>query len=593
LLAIAQILLSGSYHFIDETDAIKFFRQFVELSITEESVETKDSALTIASLLLNRVRQHLGKETESISIMLNDAKRALSSARQAAVLSAMQNKVQAAKTRLEAPKSRTFKFPDLDIARAAQNVMEDAAGDWYQDPWGWPEVNWLGRIRPNIVMERLSEDACGWSVPLDVSKRYGGVRPAIVINPLDRVAFQALVDDISIEAAADLPSWVHGWRLARSHPRKGRYESNHAEWNRFSGRVTTLCKFYKFTAHLDIRSFFATVDTSCLLSQLSRRYRKAPVIDRLESYFYAWQRRQNGTGIPQRFSASSVLAHATLRPLDAFISSLGSSFASSRWMDDIWIHSDNERALRTCVKEIEDVLAETRLSLNAEKTEIFSSDQAEKVAHLVDVYEDAEDDNPTLSLEDLAAEPPFQISKKVAKLLKNKNFTSLNEIPEDRWMEFSYISKVLAKGFRVSGDWKRFVDTYIVFVHTHVSEGNLSVASWGEMFPNKADEAVRKIRDLFFENIVEGDRRLLTPLAAQRLVAWSDHFGPSGLTDFNFDQTDGSADMFSLRGVSFATLQLRGLKEKTAKAALDPVTASFLKDTSFEAPPLSARFTSE
>jgi hypothetical protein len=65
------------------------------------------------------------------------------------------------------------------------------------------------------------------------------------------------------------------------------------------------------------------------------------------------------------------------------------------------------------------------------------------------------------------------------------------------------------------------------------------------------------------------------------------------LTDFNFDQTDGSADMFSLRGVSFATLQLRGLKEKTAKAALDPVTASFLKDTSFEAPPLSARFTSE
>ena len=160
-------------------------------------------------------------------------------------------------------------------------------------------------------------------------------------------------------------------------------------------------------------------------------------------------------------------------------------------------------------------------------------------------------------------------------------------------MEFSYVSKALAKGFRISGDWKRFVNTYIGFVRTHISEGNLSVASWGEMFPNKADEAVRKIRDLFLESIVEGQRRLLAPLAAQRLVAWSDHFGPGGLTDFKFDQIDPSADMLTLRGVSFAFLQLPGLKEKAAKVALDEVTASFLKDTSFESPPLSPRFKSE
>jgi hypothetical protein len=595
LLTIAQILLSGTHQFFNETEATALFRRFVELSAAAQLAEIKDSALTIASLLLNRARQQLSVNVDSDLTLLNEAGRSANSEHQQKVLSAMQRKAQASKARLDAQKARRYTIPDLNILAAAQNVMEDVAGDWYRDPWGWPEVEWLGKCQPNIVSDRLRDDACDWTIPLDVSKRDGSVRPAMLINPLDRVAFQALVDDLSLEAAGDLPSWVHGWRLQRGQPRKGVYESNYTEWSRFSGRVSTYCKLYPFTAHLDIRSFFQTVDTSRLLAQLTRRYRNEAVIDRLEAYFHAWHERQNGAGLPQRSLASSVLAHVVLRPLDAFISTLSNRLISSRWMDDIWLHSHDEGVLRACLKEVEYVLAEMGLGLNAEKTELFRADQADEVVNLVNVYEADEDDDPSLTLEDLAAEPPFQISKKVGKLLKNKNFTSLDHIPEDRWMQFNYLSRALARGFRVSGNWKRFVDIYVDFARRHASAANLSVASWAEMFPNTPDPAVRKVQAIFSENVIKGPQRLLTPLASQRLVAWSSVLGPGGLTEFDFQQSAATSDTLRARGVIFATLRLGVLKDKAMAAAreTDELTFQFLKDSGFAPPPLSPKFEAE
>src|SRR5262249_7115605 len=138
----------------------------------------------------------------------------------------------------------TFSIPDIDIPTAVSNVLNDSRGDWYQDPWGWPELDWFHR-QPKLIFDRLTGKRCGWTAPIDVTKQGGGVRPAMILNPLDRAAFQALVDEISLEVTGWLPHWVCGWRLSRESPQKGKYLDNGVEWRSFRKGVVDRCNHYQ------------------------------------------------------------------------------------------------------------------------------------------------------------------------------------------------------------------------------------------------------------------------------------------------------------------------------------------------------------
>ena len=35
----------------------------------------------------------------------------------------------------------------LDLARGASNCHYDLYGEWYRDPWAWPEIRWLAEKR--------------------------------------------------------------------------------------------------------------------------------------------------------------------------------------------------------------------------------------------------------------------------------------------------------------------------------------------------------------------------------------------------------------------------------------------------------------
>ncbi len=607
LLGIGQAILAGSYQFFDEPETVRRFEEVIAFASAEKSTEINDRAFTVAALLLHRVREPLRYLSDDT---INALKEALSAAspRRKFVVSAILARVDAAALRLSAVRSRNprkFNLPELDIPKAANNVSEDVQGDWYQDPWGWPEVEWLARSAHKVV-ERLGSDRCSWTVPVDVSKRGGGVRPGMVINPLDRVAFQSLVDELSLEAAGDLPPWVHGWRLSRTRAFKGGYEPNKSEWRTFARRVAALCKDFSFTAHIDIQAFFPTIDTARLLAQIGRRYRNAAVLDRLEVYLEEWHRRQNGLGIPQRSLASSVLAHAVLRPLDAFLDQRSgggksSTLTATRWMDDIWLHSNSEQELRSCVREIENLLAESRLSLNAEKTAVFLSKDADTMVQLVDEYEE-EDEDANLTLKDLlnraegAPAPGFHIGFEVSKILARGDFSSLAEISSGDLSQFTYVASALAKLLRRSGEWKRLSDPYLEFASGHISGESLSVAAWAEMFPNYPENELGKVQLFFSQKILDDPQRLLTPLAAQRLAAWSQRFGAGNLENGALKIFQQQDDLFRLRGVGFAALQLGVLKADIAQvfAQVDEgVTDAFLKERNFEAPALSRRFAAE
>jgi hypothetical protein len=588
-LAILQILLAASEQYLDSAALVNAFETTIAQAATAKTADFRDRAYTVSALVLSRLRDpslYLSPETNA---HLDAAVADETSTRRRQTLLSIVARLQIATARwknVQLRSRRKFAIPPLNYLQAAKNVRGDIHGDWYQDPWGWPEIEWLGSEAATSVAARLEGDKHSWTLALDVPKKNGGVRPGLLLNPLDRIAFQALVDELSLEAAGHLPEWVHGWRLARIRPEKGHYEPNREEWDLFSRRVNSLCKTFAYTAHLDIQSFFATVDTSQTLAVLGRRYRNAAVIDRLETFFNAWHACPNGAGLPQRSLASSIIAHTVLRPLDAYLDRLtdrghSKAFAASRWMDDIWIHGDNEDELRSCVSELENLLSSLKLSLNAEKSLVFASAEADKLVQLVDVSAaDSEDETDTtvdevlINAEDV---PPFWTRRKLFRLLKRPNPNIHTQFDPERFHEFTYLASTLAPLFRTTGDWKRFSNVYLKLANRCVSQENLTVVIWAAMFPSSPEHGIEPVRDYFIHNMFSEPLRLLTPLAAQRLTDWA-----SWVDAISAPQNQ--EDQFRLRGVNYAALNIEGLSNSVSRITMelgDEVTHAFLKSRNF------------
>jgi hypothetical protein len=54
-------------------------------------------------------------------------------------------------------------------------------GDWYRDPWGWPELDWVVAARPQLALDRAGSAGVRRSVKLDVPKENFATRPAMVV----------------------------------------------------------------------------------------------------------------------------------------------------------------------------------------------------------------------------------------------------------------------------------------------------------------------------------------------------------------------------------------------------------------------------
>ena len=81
----------------------------------------------------------------------------------------------------------------LDRSRLLATCHQDLLGDWYRDPWGWPEINWVATRRPSILEARLRGRGAAASCLVDVPKENFSIRPAVILDPIDRLAYQALV----------------------------------------------------------------------------------------------------------------------------------------------------------------------------------------------------------------------------------------------------------------------------------------------------------------------------------------------------------------------------------------------------------------
>jgi len=284
----------------------------------------------------------------------------------------------------------------LDLERAFFNVHSDFYGDWYRDPWGWPEIKWLSEKRPDLVVDRLDNQRFGQVSLLDVPKENFGTRPAVILDPVDRLAYQALVDCISVKLIGGLSDSAFGWRLNRSDPKPGKYHSNGEEQKRYRRHIEMFGGHWQMAGlKTDVVSFFANIDVPALVERVYQEAGSGAVPKSLEAMLLNWDSNASRTGIPQRASASSVLANFYLMPLDDAVlrelphfkppgkdvfRTLGEHMAvldrgsTSRWMDDVWIFGRDASSLRKTQYDIESILRELGLDMNIAKTDVLEGD---------------------------------------------------------------------------------------------------------------------------------------------------------------------------------------------------------------------------
>jgi hypothetical protein len=257
----------------------------------------------------------------------------------------------------------------LNVAAATSNVRIDSYGDWYRDPWGWPELAFLAGEGRAHVLARALTGPVGAAIAIDVPKSSTKTRPAVVLEIVDRVLYQACVDSIAPTVDQRLKDWVFGWRSSG----KARYANNQKEWLKYFRRLRTGAARYGCGWHTDISDFFASVPRPSINEAL-HDVAPPPTAHTITAEVQTAMDSVGRHGIPQRSSASSVLANLLLGPVDEVVDEVAEGAMPARWLDDVWIFAENDQDILRAAETITAKIVDLGYNVNKEKTSFWEGD---------------------------------------------------------------------------------------------------------------------------------------------------------------------------------------------------------------------------
>ncbi len=429
---------------------------------------------------------------------------------------------------------------DLEVTLA--NVTSDIVGDWYRDPWGWPEIAWVVNKEPDLLLARLSSVGVRRAQPIDVSKENFGTRPAMVMDPIDRLAYQALVDTVSVKLIGKQPVAAYGWRLPANEPKRGKYQSNATEWQGYREQLNWLSGNFESGLKTDIVSFFASIPLDRLEQKLQHRVGDGPIVQRIMSLLRGWDGVPSRRGLPQRSHASAVLANMYLSEVDDLLSVAGAppstAFGSflapdgrfARWMDDIWLFDSESSRLRSAQFELETLLRSMGLHMNTGKTHLLEGDELVHDARQVDhsavdeaLIEDIPSFEPLNDLIDRILASPEVASGTSVRFatVRMRNHQQYGRVQEfiDKAHLMPHAAGSLARLFRDSERWRDLDGWYTQYCGSDWMTTTWPAAQYATMFPRET--SVPPLADYFERLLTVGPASLeMMAVAADRLASW-------------------------------------------------------------------------
>ena len=427
----------------------------------------------------------------------------------------------------------------LDFDQARHNCHNDILGDWYRDPWSWPEIAWVvERALAEVVVPRLDRAQVFRPMKLDVAKENFAIRPAVVIDPIDRLIYQSLVDASLLKLHSDIREWTYGWRVVRENPKRGVYSRNDQEWQRYRDHLKRLITFYSVALVTDVVSFFASIPIERLTEDLFVRLGRSELSEALVRRLHEWDRAPGRAGLVQRSAASAALAHMFLAPVDRLLareSRINSQLIlqvipegrALRWMDDIWLFGRDPGVLRKTQISLQRTLDDLGLNMNLAKTALLEGDDVRQAVQ--DLEHSAADaalaDDDTAPLEELVDRfllAPETTSRTTVgfitkRMREHQLFTRVPGLVEVAHRA-PHGADHLARLFRDSDAWRGLDDWYIDYANGAWGSIEWSVAQLGTMFPSA--EVPPAVRDFFAETIRSSRSLPYVAVALQRLGRW-------------------------------------------------------------------------
>ncbi|MFS0884410.1 RNA-directed DNA polymerase [Aeromicrobium sp. 179-A 4D2 NHS] len=433
----------------------------------------------------------------------------------------------------------------LDVDVALKNVRQDLVGDWYRDPWGWPEIEYVATSAPAVLFDRAASSGVYRVANLDVPKEGFASRPAVVMEPVDRLLYQAVVDRVSVRLTKGMQPWVFGWRLRRRKPAPGLMARNDYEWANQRNALYRLVEKQAFDLKTDIVSCFASMPIHRVIEDIEHRVDgQHAVVGRLTGMLHGWDAAPGRRGLPQRNAASSLLANMYLMNLDEAVtdynettrrSTSSSRKLSTRWMDDLWVFGHDEGRLRRLQVDLQDKARNLGLELHAAKTGIHEGDelarQALQTAHsAVDsalneplFSNDSPDTAPLRELVESLLEEPEAADRSSVHFacvrLRQKKMTAEAQLLLEQAERMPHVADHLSRLSNDLGLWKSYQTWYADYVKSDWARFSWSVAQLTTMFPSKS-----KVSDAVVTALVElmDDKPDLPVLAVgiQRLARW-------------------------------------------------------------------------
>ncbi|WP_186815174.1 RNA-directed DNA polymerase [Terrabacter aerolatus] len=521
-------------------------------------------------------------------------------------------------------KSRSLDWTKiLDIPRAVGNLEREASGDWHRDPWGWPENRYLLK-KPELMVDRLNEDGVGAVAIVDVPKENFAARPAVVLDPLDRLSYMALVDHFSKALIGDMATHAYGWRLSVEDPASGQYARNGDEWERFRRHLANAADEYEGLLLSDIVSCFASIPVHHMNDMLEQTLPQGRPLDRLLNLLDGWDKTPGRRGLPQRSSASAVLANAYMRDLDLVLQANSKAFSKSsrsggrprswaRWMDDMWLFGDDVAKLRHAQVELQNEAASLGLNLNSSKTELLEGEdvleRALEIEHsAIDQELDIEmligqlkaprkkrtlemhglSDLISRIIHDRESASRTNVRFATTRMRTYKKFERASELL-DVANRMPHCADHLARLFRVSVGVSDYQDWFLHYTKSPWASYEWAIANFGTALASSRRPR-KATREYFAEVLADGRRSLpLFALAAQRLSGWDSDECRLALRE----AVKSATTPHHLRIAAFAGLA-SGERRSTVRGWLagpeNRLTTELLESLSFRAPRTSHDF---
>jgi hypothetical protein len=258
----------------------------------------------------------------------------------------------------------------IDFSKAINRIISDS----YTDFIFAPHINSIyinaGDFLSSKLRSELQNGNFNFSLPIamGIPKPSGLTRPGSILLPKDRLLYQSLSDNMIDEIEKEIDR-DHVFSNIPSND-QDMFISPSDSYKNFENSLIDKCSRYKYCLRTDVASYFETIYQHFIISQLHSTNIEKGYINLLEQHLLKW-REDKSYGLLQGMYPSDLYGNYYLAQMDYYLNIEKIDFV--RYVDDIYIFSEDDFALRRIAVKICNNLRQQGLFLNENKTLIAES----------------------------------------------------------------------------------------------------------------------------------------------------------------------------------------------------------------------------